>query len=71
MLAADALAAVLALCMAGLAAYFLRVYSRLALGIDRPGHSCADAAPYGVGPCGVARVTYPSLHGLVVRELPR
>lgn len=26
-------------------------------------------APRGIGPCGVARVTYPMLRGLEVREL--
>lgn len=34
----------------------------------RPGHSCTDAATYGAGPCGVARVTRPAMDGLSVRE---
>lgn len=34
----------------------------------RRGHSRTDAAPYGAGPCGVARVTYPLSHGLSVTE---
>ena len=69
MVAADTIVfggSLLALCYAAAAGQGL--FRRL---FDRPGHSCTDAAPYGVGPCGVARVTYPSLHGLVVRELPR
>lgn len=60
--------AVALLLVLGVAIRFGRCYVRAVLGIDRPGHSCTDAAPYGVGPCGVARVTYPSLYGLEVRE---